>query len=124
MCTQGTLPGDIGKLAPHLEELSLEGTLLSGTLPSLPSSLEILDLEDTELSGVIPWDISKLVNLKYLDLSRTQQNYHDPLALSGTIPGEISQLTKLTHLDITGGLMKGESSAIVIRVWVRMHDHR
>lgn len=84
--------------------LGLEGTLVSGTLPSagpaaLPS-LEQLDLFQSQLSGTLPADISApLPGMKYLVLSSCR--------LSGTLPSTFTGYESVTTLALYSNRISG-----------------
>ena len=119
----GTLPAALGNL-DQMEQLSLCGNQLSGSIPDLGrlSELQLLRLWNNQLSGEIPASLSKLTNLTNLDISRN--NFDGPIpdlsrltsleglylqenALSGPIP-DLSSHTSLTHLYLNKNQLSGE----------------
>ncbi|KAI3709247.1 hypothetical protein L2E82_39007 [Cichorium intybus] len=88
----------------YLQELELAGNRLIGKIPNaignLPKSLVQLHLDDNQISGEIPPDISNLLNLTLLNLSR---NF-----LTGKIPHELCLMEKLERLYLSDNLLSGE----------------
>ncbi|OMO49796.1 hypothetical protein COLO4_38378 [Corchorus olitorius] len=105
----GAIPTSLGNLS-QLSSLNLPFNNFSGNVPySLtnltqlwfntflalyPSQFKFLSLENNKFNGTIPSSISKLVNLKLLDLSSNR--------LNGTVRMEIfSKLQQLTSLELS-----------------------
>nr|XP_043629761.1 putative leucine-rich repeat receptor-like serine/threonine-protein kinase At2g24130 [Erigeron canadensis] len=90
--------------SPHLQELELAGNRLSGkihnTIGNLSKSLVQIHLDDNQISGGIPPNISNLLNLTLLNLSRN--------SLKGTIPRELCQMAKLERLYLSDNMLSGE----------------
>ena len=86
---------------PTLSVLSLSNNLFDGNIETvgLLSSLEYLYLDGNELVGSIPSGISKLNQLKSLNL--------DENALYGTLPHTIGNLTNLEYLSAKGNTLSG-----------------
>ncbi|KAI3705036.1 hypothetical protein L1987_75266 [Smallanthus sonchifolius] len=79
-----------------LEELSLQGVVISSVLPTylnISSSLKLLDLRDTAVQGKLPRNIFKHPSLEKVYLSSN--------SLTGQVPWEISLLPNLVTLDLS-----------------------
>ncbi|XP_042479013.1 receptor-like protein EIX2 [Macadamia integrifolia] len=97
----GPIPSSIGNLS-SLIELDFSSTQLSGSIPASIgnlSSLRTLDLSYTQITGPIPMSIGGLSSLRTLDLSYTQ--------IIGTIPESIGELSELIELRITNSSLRG-----------------
>ena len=88
--------GLVGRLTPgvqawsHIQELSIAGTQLGGTLPSELfnlTTLEVLDLGFASLSGSMPESFANLKDLMVLFLNNN--------TFSGTVPAAFEVLTNL-----------------------------
>lgn len=95
---ESILPLPVVESLTNLRQLSLEGNMLSGSLPVMQvlgssTKLQQLRLMDNMWSGTIMSELGLLTNLQFLDLSNT--------ALTGTIPVELSALTALQEFYIT-----------------------
>lgn len=119
---EGEIPAEIWGLR-NLEVLDLEGSSVSGSLPSrFPPGLRVLSLGANQINGEIPMSLSDCLNLEILDLSRNQINGTLPAflgglprlselnlsfnRLSGSIPSEIGNgCRSLKHLDLSGNLL-------------------
>ena len=85
----------------RVEELSLPGNDLRGTLPAdlgSLTSLNVLNLSDNRLSGTLP-DLRALTILTTLNLGDNQ--------LSGTIPDWLGDLLQLQNLYLNGNQLSG-----------------
>jgi hypothetical protein len=88
----GAIPDSLfqGRCAFSLVELSLSQMKLSGGIPGLALgsciNLQRLDLCDNELTGGLPHGLSKLSNLKVLNLSKNKLTgeFSDPVASDRT----------------------------------------
>ncbi|CAA6662942.1 unnamed protein product [Spirodela intermedia] len=95
----GEIPGEIWGLR-NLEVLDLEGSSVSGALPSrFPQGLRVLSLGANQISGKIPASLSDCLNLEILDLSRNQIN--------GTVPAFLGGLPKLSELHLSFNRLVG-----------------
>ncbi|XP_033145493.1 receptor like protein 24 [Brassica rapa] len=94
----GTIPSSLLTM-PSLLVLKLRGNNLTGSIKfpnsSTPSRLEYLYLGKNHFEGKIIEPISKLINLKLLDLSLLNTSYPIDLNL-------FSSLESLLHLDLSG----------------------
>ncbi|CAG7907665.1 unnamed protein product [Brassica rapa] len=94
----GTIPSSLLTM-PSLSVLKLRGNNLTGSIKfpnsSTPSRLEYLYLGKNHFEGKIIEPISKLINLKLLDLSLLNTSYPIDLNL-------FSSLESLLHLDLSG----------------------
>uniref|UniRef100_M4DYZ9 non-specific serine/threonine protein kinase n=1 Tax=Brassica campestris TaxID=3711 RepID=M4DYZ9_BRACM len=94
----GTIPSSLLTM-PSLLVLKLRGNNLTGSIKfpnsSTPSRLEYLYLGKNPFEGKIIEPISKLINLKLLDLSLLNTSYPIDLNL-------FSSLESLLHLDLSG----------------------
>lgn len=87
----------------HLEELSIGGNQIGGTLPANlgnSTALTRLSMFRNELEGSIPNSIVMLSNLREL-------NIHGSNFAESTIPNDIGALSKLETLDLAGTRVKG-----------------
>lgn len=90
----------------QLKSLTLDGNLLSGTIPislSKLSELQVVSLSHNRLNGGIPEEISKLSLLKTLDVSN---NF-----LNGSLPQSFDKLRKLSILNLSRNRLNGEIPA-------------
>ena len=91
---------------PALEILRLSGNQHTGSIPltltqgTLQNTLRTLDLSSNQLTGGIPSEISRLTNLRYLDLSMNPN-------LEGTIPTSITTMNRLQVMAIWGSGLTG-----------------
>ena len=102
MVTDPTLPSSWG-IFQGLQELSLHGLNLEGTLPAAWAGMinmtHLLLGDNPNLGGSLPVAWSAMQQLKLLDLSL---NYDNGLrgAVSGTLPPSWSEMVKLETLDL------------------------
>ncbi len=90
----------------RVNEISLEGNGLNGTIPSALGNLyglNSLDMRLNSLSGVLPSELSNLSNLSLLDL--------DYNSFSGTIPPEYGALGSLSTLSLISNNLEGNIPA-------------
>ena len=120
----GTIPSSIGNLHATLDELSIPGTMMSGTIPTefyqlsklqwfvagnnyglvgplhenlgQMTALQVLQLSHTSISGPIPSEIGLLDNLQWFQVTSSN--------LSGTIPTEMGQLDSLSKYMLSSVL--------------------
>ncbi|KAI3958439.1 hypothetical protein MKW98_011127 [Papaver atlanticum] len=69
--------------------------------------LTIMDLSDNSLSGDIPEELTNLIGLRSLNLSRNYLTGRIPNKLSGSIPQSIVNLTFLSHLNLSYNNLSG-----------------
>ncbi|KAJ3388394.1 hypothetical protein HDU92_001528 [Lobulomyces angularis] len=85
----------------QLQHLDISNSIVAGNIPGeigLLTNLQTLKLSDNRLTGSVP-NLSKLVNLKILDLS---SNF-----LDGPLTYQLSALSELTILNLDGNLFDG-----------------
>jgi Leucine-rich repeat (LRR) protein len=122
---RGTIPSDLSVLS----NLVMDNNALSGNLPMSiveSTNMQILSISQNRAivinrynpffngsqwrylslgriinapSGAVPSEISKLTNLRHLDMSFS--------SMTGTLPSELGLLKKLTSLDISGNNLEG-----------------
>lgn len=88
-----------------LQDLSMKGNKLFGTIPaeiSLLTHLRMLDLDGNQLSGTISTFLGTMDHLAILQLNRNQ--------LSGTIPSELARLARLQILLLDGNNLTGQTA--------------
>ncbi len=91
----GTIPPDLGGLAPTLNLLQLDNNQISGNIPSEIGDCTLLGtlfLDNNELTGTIPESFGQLVNLTTLFLDNNQ--------LTGTVPEEFLDMISLQDFDM------------------------
>ncbi len=83
----------------RVEELTLAGNRLSGSLPNISAltHLTVLDLDFNQLTGSVP-DLSALTELAWLSVSSNQ--------LTGSVP-DLAPLSKLEVLDLSFNQLTG-----------------
>jgi PIN domain nuclease of toxin-antitoxin system len=74
--------------------------LLSGELT--PKELTILDSEELAISDIVLWELSKLVELKRLEMDLTSDAFHSLLLNLTVYPITLAIATTSTKLDING----------------------
>ena len=108
--TNNTLPSSWGSFT-GMQELSLHGLDLEGTLPAswagMVNLTHLLLGDNPRLRGSLPPNWSVLQQLKLLDLSL---NYENGLRgnISGTLPASWSNMTKLEALDLWRSSVAGK----------------
>jgi len=96
----GTIPTWINKMDfATFRVLTLISVNISGTIPPLSSTITALSLESTLLSGSLPTQIALLQNLTQVSLAKN--------SLTGTIPTQLSLLTKVNLFRIEGNRISG-----------------
>lgn len=98
----GHIPRKMFAKMSNLREVSFEGNLLTGTIPtdlSAMSQLEILHLSTNKLSGIIPSGIGTLPILRQMHLNDN--------ALTGSIPTTLGHLGGLNELWLQSNKLKG-----------------
>ncbi|PRP78057.1 hypothetical protein PROFUN_14031 [Planoprotostelium fungivorum] len=97
--SEGSLPE---MWSSNLQQISVKGNRLDGTIPSnlcSLTSLNLLDLSDNSFTDQIPADIAYAFSLSYLDLSNNR--------LNGRITA-LSGLTNLNHIDLGSNQFEGQ----------------
>lgn len=87
-----------------LQDLSMKGNKLFGTIPaelSLLTHLRMMDLDGNQLTGTITTYLGTMDHLAILQLNRNQ--------LTGTIPSELSRLARLQILLLDGNNLIGQT---------------
>ncbi len=90
---------------------SVPGVILNGAIPpaiSRLTELRVLDLEGNELSGTIPPELGRLDKLEILDLGHWGATHN---SFTGDIPAELGNLTNLKVLDMSYGGLDGNIPA-------------
>ena len=93
----------VGGSPMRVREIVLRSRSLGGEIPtelSRLTELRVLDMSDNGLTGEIPAELGESENLERLDLSR---NY-----LSGEMPAELGELSILTFLSLEANSLEGE----------------
>ena len=94
---------------PRVRSLtSVPGVQLNGTIPpaiSKLTELRVLNLEDNELKGRLPSELGTLSNLEILDFGDWWAGHNE---LSGNIPPELGDLANLRVLDLSGNQFSGD----------------
>ncbi|WVZ90755.1 hypothetical protein U9M48_037026, partial [Paspalum notatum var. saurae] len=101
----------IVNLSITLQSLGLDGTGISGSIPSAISNLvgiESLGVSNTYISGLIPESIGRLVNLGQVGLFNTY--------LSGPIPSSIGNLSMLAEVYASNANLSGAIPASIGRM--------
>ncbi|PHT61301.1 hypothetical protein T459_34857 [Capsicum annuum] len=89
----GTLPHSIVNLSSQIQRLLIYGNRIGGSIPREISNLvnlNLLDMSKSNLTGRIPDSIGRLTNLGSLNLGSN--------LLTGVIPSSSGNLTELVHL--------------------------
>ncbi|PHU23513.1 hypothetical protein BC332_08620 [Capsicum chinense] len=89
----GTLPHSIVNLSSQIQRLLIYGNRIGGSIPREISNLvnlNLLDMSKSNLTGRIPDSIGRLTNLGSLNLGSN--------LLTGVIPSSTGNLTELVHL--------------------------
>ena len=112
----------IGGTPPRVREIDLRSRRLRGTIPrglSRLSELRTLNLSGNYLGDEIPWDLGMLENLRGLDV---RDNY-----LTGEIPPELGRLTELVYLLLDDNYLQGpippELGALAKLQSLAIHDN-
>ncbi|XP_031394844.1 probable LRR receptor-like serine/threonine-protein kinase At3g47570 [Punica granatum] len=98
----GAMPKCIGNMSNTLNDFTLHGNALSGTLPSSIGylvGLEVLSLSYNSFSGIIPPEIGSLNKIKRLYLAICE--------FTGEIPRTLGNLTVMTILSLLGNNLTG-----------------
>ncbi|KAH7854740.1 hypothetical protein Vadar_017280 [Vaccinium darrowii] len=102
----GPLPQNISEMLPNLENLYLDGNLVSGLIPyslwEIPTLL-ILDLSKNKLSGNLPHNYEGWGVRSDLMVMRLSSN-----KLSGILPSSFGNFTSLEELQLNGNSFYGE----------------
>ncbi|KAG2332756.1 hypothetical protein Bca52824_003936 [Brassica carinata] len=110
----GTIPSSLLTM-PFLAQVDLSGNALTGLIEgpnsSSSSQLEILYLQDNQFQGQILEPISKLINLRTLDLA--YQNISYPIDLN-----LFSSINYLAFLDLSGNSISPTSSYVPLTLEV------
>lgn len=104
----GTIPGDVGRRLPHLEDLDLSSNFFSGDIPETFSNmrnLKLLNLARNKLNGTIPQGLLESKNLTHLLLSNNGLSGHIPSSVGAVQLKEID----LSHNFLTGPIPEGFS---------------
>ncbi|KAM3381447.1 putative receptor-like protein kinase [Capsicum galapagoense] len=98
----GTLPHSIVNLSSQIQRLLIYGNRIGGSIPREISNLvnlNLLDMSKTNLTGRIPDSIGRLTNLGSLNLGSN--------LLTGVIPSSIGNLTALVYLYLPRNKLEG-----------------
>ncbi len=115
--TKGPLPEDLFKNLPKLEELILEGNLLTGTIPELPEAFAVYPMLKTiHIAGNLLDDDSRTM-LTWAEYADAAAFTLDPLeypdldlepGLDGGLPKDWNRLPLLTDIDLSGNMLSGD----------------
>ena len=86
---------------------SVPGVQLNGIIPpeiSKLTELRVLNLEENELTGSLPPELGSLAMLEVLDVGDWSGGHNH---LTGTIPPQVGSLTNLKVLDLSGNGLEG-----------------
>jgi Leucine-rich repeat (LRR) protein len=110
---EGSIPSDIGNLV-ELRELALDNNKLTGAIPDISglTKLTTLALNNNELEGAIPINIAT-------DLTKLILNNNK---LTGTIPAEIGKLTKLQTINLGSNQLEGEIPENILTISSSLHE--
>ncbi|PHU23511.1 hypothetical protein BC332_08618 [Capsicum chinense] len=98
----GTLPHSIVNLSSQIQRLLIYGNRIGGSIPREISNLvnlNLLDMSKSNLTGRIPDSIGRLTNLGSLNLGSN--------LLTGVIPSSIGNLTALVYLYLPRNKLEG-----------------
>lgn len=97
---EGSIPPSIGQ-CQQLLEMSLALNNLNGSIPKevFVTSLFAFDWYENHLIGPIPMEVSKLVNLNYMNISKNK--------LSGELPNSLGSCIRLETLALSGNMIRG-----------------
>ena len=104
----GSLPTELGLLAPSLIRLDLGSNLVEGSLPTelcLLTQLELLDLGENALTGTLPPCLAELTQLETLAV-------HSNL-LGGSIPTQLEELGRLKNLVVEDNRLTGNPLSVL-----------
>lgn len=142
---KGKFPSWIGKL-PDLEELTLKGVSLTGSIPENIDqcvNLRLLDVSGNKLSGNLPPGVSRLSKLKHLRMggNKLDGNLIDSLVdlthletldlgnnrLTGALPSAFAGFKKLEYLDLSRNAFTGQIPKTLKHIYslrtVLLHDN-